>query len=1382
MNLLKIFLSATLLMVAFSFSGCQPNNSDTPETNTTNPDINNTLPPIDVNSTKNPVSLQFIFSNDINVTSSGEQRAVYIRAFDASGTLNTEGSITVQYPGKPDAGQFSPNTATIVDGIAQFTYTAPLDLQGRVNAGDSFSDYTFFSTSNGAVNITLHVNYTPGSTIVVGDPILSQLTLSESTINITQSEETKTLTLFAYTDQSTTDINLEVGIQYGNLGLDVGYFTPGSPSIVNGRVTFEYHGPLNLLNTSNTLGTTAFTLFDKANPGVTAPLVVNFIPGIPVIRVENPTVSLTRNTQTETITVLAFDSLSNKAFSTGTILVEYPTDITNGTVSGGTFTQNEATIVNGKAVFTFNGPNPLASIANQTFVFKYKENQTVATNLVMQYTPDLPQISSLAINEATTILTQNAQTHTVVINALDAAGSFVNSGTINVKFPAAISAGTDLGTFTSFSVDIVNGQATFSYTGPVDLVKTSGITASETFTFTDAANNANTVNWITNFTPDTPTLRVESPTVILTGDAQAETVTVLAFDSNNQAFNTGTILVEYPTDITNGTVSGGTFTQNEATIVNGKAVFTFNGPNPLASIANQTFVFKYKENQTVATNLVMQYTPDLPQISSLAINKQVTTFTQNSQLYTVVINALDSNGDFVSSGIINVKFPAAISNGTDVGSFTEISVNVVNGQATFSYTGPVDLVATNAITASEIFTFVDASNNTNTVNWTTNFTPDTPTLRVESSTIILISDAQSETVTVLAFDSNNQAFNTGTVLVEYPTDITSGAVSGGTFTQNEATIINGKAVFEFSGPAKLLAIATQVFTFKYKSNPISVATLNIEYTPPTIEVILPTNTVVLKKNSEVITIDVSVVDSTNNNPYSEGEVKVQFPSDIKTGRDIGFFSDLNVSIVGGHALFSYTAPTVLDANESNITFAFYHDTDLAPRQQFTFIIEPDTNQEVLTSYQLSSSIDTSGSTMDIDSSKSVSFFIKDEFGGDVADQNITSFKVTILNPLLGTLSSTDGNETNSTSNFLLFTTSSVSMNVNSTTISGVIPLKIDVEFFDVNNKAQILSKVFNMVVLSGPPSAISLSYIGTNIRETPYQTATFTENWMLRVTDRYDNVVNSNPSVSVGMIAGYTVDATNSGVGANNYLYFENGGSMKKISQTFETVSNVFPSNIDSTDSLVVFGDGFTYEASGKWSFTDNSASVLDLLETFDGNDSLSTDLGFAVGNNHRQDPEGGEAVVTVKPRDANSIMDDTGSMVIEVEYDYFLTGKSVMLWANLVGFDLPTGKTTRIGEAKKVTLRALGLSAPIENTAAGETGVIHRIAVEIKDSPAYYRHANFVYSVKTSSNLQVNSVTSSNNNLGNNIAYVDVNVTDIDTVGAAGTIEITNIRVSSEF
>ena len=944
MNLIKIFLSATLLIMAFSMSGCQGNNSDTPESNTTDP---NPLPPIDVNASKDPVTLSFVFSDEMNVTSSGEQRAVYIRAFDASGTLNTEGSITVQYPQKPDAGQFSPNTATIVDGIAQFTYTAPLDLQGRVDAGDTFSEYTFFSTTNGAVNATLRVNYTPGSSIVIGDPILQTLTLSESTINITQSEETKTLTLFAYTDQSTTDIDLSVGIQFGNTGADVGYFNPSSPSIVDGRVTFTYNGPLNLLTTSSSLATTTFTLYDKANPGITTPLVVNFVPNIPVIRVESPTVTLTKDSQAETVTVLAFDSITNKAFESGTILVEYPTAITNGSVSGGTFTQNEATIVNGKAVFSFNGPTPLTQIANQTFTFKYKENQTVSTNLTMQYSPTLPSIASLAINEAST------------------------------------------------------------------------------------------------------------------------------------------------------------------------------------------------------------------------------TISKDKQIHKVVINAIDTNGDFVASGTINVKFPAAISNGTDVGSFTEFSVDVVNGQATFEYSGPSSVLSTSLILANAVFEFSDAAGIASTVNWTVAYNPEVPVIRLSNSSITITEDSESVVVHVLGFDENNQSLNAGTISVAYPTEIVNQNANAGRFLENEAEISNGEALFTFSGPETLENISDLIFTFSYKGNVlVPTKDLTVSYTPPTATVILNKITEEVTLNSQTVNIDVDVRDAFNN-PFPTGSVKVVYPEDVKTGRDIGVFISSEIELVNGIASFVYTAPKNLDANTSDIVFEFYHDSLPTTTKTFTITLNPEPNQVILTDYFLTTSYADGNITMDLESTKLITFYVKDKDENLLGDTNITTIDVSVLNIALADLSDTNASAV--PADIKQLTKNSASLSILSNTVSGVVPIKVVATFKGVNNEDVVLTEVFNVVVVSGPPTAMSISYVSST---NDTDNSKFIDKMVVSITDKYSNRVNNNPGLSVALIAGYTSDTS----GPLGYMYHPSGATIDTTDDKIKVPSGaVMQTTITNAIQAIVTDTGSNY-------------------------------------------------------------------------------------------------------------------------------------------------------------------------------------------------------------
>jgi len=909
MNVIKIFLSATLLMMAFTMSGCQGNNSDTPEDNVTAPVF-----PIDNNSTL-PASLTFVNNSEINVTSSGQEITVTLIARNTANTTDTEGSVSVQYLTTSNTGLVTDSPAVISNGVVTFNYIAPLDLQGAVNNGSTYSELRFFSVSNPNANATLRINYSPGSSIVVGEPILQTLTLSESNISITQSEGTKILTLFAYTDQSTTDIDLEVGIQYGDVGVDVGYFTPASPSIVDGRVTLTYNGPLNLLNTSGSLTSTVFTLYDKKNPGITAPLTVNFL-------------------------------------------------------------------------------------------------------------------------------------------------------------------------------------------------------------------------------PDTPKLRVENPTITLTEDAVSKTVTILAFDSNNQAFDSGSILVEYPTDITNGTYSGGTFTQNEATISNGKAIFTFVGPNPLNTIPNQTFTFKYKENQSSAALLVIQYTPSTPQITGLSIDESNTTISNDQEIHTAVINAIDASGNFVNSGTIKVSFPDVISDGTDVGSFTSFNVDIVNGQASFNYTGPKHLLDTSLVTSSEVFTFIDTQNNTNEVNWTVNFTPDTPTIRMDESNITVVTDSEIISVKVLAFDKNNQSLNSGTISVTYPSEIVNDNVNGGLFTQTEVSISAGEAIFTYTGPANLTADTSSLdFIFTYKENTnVSPTKLTLNYAPLSASVYLNETTQEVTLNSETFNMEVDVRDS-NNNPFITGNVKIVYPDDVKFGRDVGSFISSEITLdASGKASFVYTAPKNLDANTSDITFGFYHDSEPSLVKNFVVTLSPVENQNILTDYTLTSSYAGGSISMDLESTKLITFYVNslDENNNTslLGDSNITSLVVTVLNTQLANLD--DTNASTDPENSKTLSKNSASLSIISNTISGVVPIKVVATFKDLNNEEKIITEVFNVVIVSGPPTGMSISYASTaNDGSTK-----FIEKMIVAIVDKYSNRVNNNPGYAVGLIAGYATDSS----GSLNYMYHNTGG------------------------------------------------------------------------------------------------------------------------------------------------------------------------------------------------------------------------------------------------
>ena len=535
----------------------------------------------------------------------------------------------------------------------------------------------------------------------------------------------------------------------------------------------------------------------------------------------------------------------------------------------------------------------------------------------------------------------------------------------------------------------------------------------------------------------------------------------------------------------------------------------------------------------------------------------------------------------------------------------------------------------------------------------------------------------------------------------------------------------------------------------------------------------------IKLNNEVVNIKIKVIDETNN-PYSKGNIKIVYPNDVRSGRDIGYFDLSTVALSNGIADFSYHAPSDLQSNKSDIIFSFYHDENPTSLKEYTIKINPEVNQTILTNYYLSTANKTDV-RIGLQSSKLVSYYVQNENNKTLADSYMKSITISSLNPSLGTLEDSLGNVGDS---LMIEDKNNISINVKSNTKSGVVPLKVKAVFNDANGVEQILENVFNMLVVSGPPSAISLSYAST---EQDREYAKFVENWVLTVTDKYNNKVNSNPVVSMGMLASYAKDSSTPGRNIYEFLYYKPsiGGELQSAEpfDIFESNCDIFANVDQENDVLVLFGDGYKYNASGKWDFYEHNLSALELVDDFNG--TKVTDLGFAVGNNHRQDScdEGVEWVANVYPKDNNYILDNDGRMIIKVEYDYYLTGKDVVLWTNLTGYQHDSKENVRIGEAKKITLRGQGLESYIDKIAVPKaTTATYRIPIKISNTNEYYQNARFGgYNIKASDTIIINDISDSNNDIINNcIAYVDVNVTS--DINKTGTIELQNVLIVNEF
>ena len=707
-----------------------------------------------------------------------------------------------------------------------------------------------------------------------------------------------------------------------------------------------------------------------------------------------------------------------------------------------------------------------------------------------------------------------------------------------------------------------------------------------------------------------------------------------------------------------------------------------------------------------------------------------------------------------------------------------------NGHVAFNYTAPDNPIDTNIT-----FRIKNTTISTQAILKVDSALNDKPKIRVdaEDSTITLTEDSQNVSVKILAFNSNNEVFDSGSIVVRYPQFAVDGNASIGKFVEKEVEISNGEAVFAFNGPSVLEAINSLNFTFVYKENVDVNTTLTVKYEPETIDIVLPETTKEITVNNQPLNIEVKAFDS-KNNPYNSGVIKIKYPDDVKDGRDIGSFKSSEVSLVDGKAVFEYTAPSNLDDNTSDIVFKFYHDSDpsKADDNNFTITINPEANQTILTNYNLTSSITESDVTMDLNGSKLVAFYVKDADGNLVPDENMTSIKVTSKNVALGTLEDTKGNKGNE---LTINNKNSVSINVRSKKLSGLLPLEVEAKFKDANGEEQNLTKTFNLVVLSGPPSAISISYVGTKEDK---ENAKYIQTMVVTVTDKYNNLVDSNPAVSMGVLAGYAQDSSGKANNSAGYLYFRSrdnahNGSINASNNKFTAQDEVFE-NVDQTNQyLTIFGDGYVYDVSGKWDIQVDTNKTLDLVDDYNGSDTDK--LGFAVGNNFRQDmcEDGVGWVANVYPTDkGNYSISDNGSMKIDIEYDYYLTGKDVVLWVNLVGSH--DGNITRIGEAKKITLRGNGLTSETYSFSKGFQGEV-KLHIMVSDTE-YLKNSNFGYSVKVDSDDA--NWTVIDDSMEHNItycygdqnqtgeSYVDINFTS--PTPKAGTVSLQNLIIGNEF
>jgi len=208
------------------------------------------------------------------------------------------------------------------------------------------------------------------------------------------------------------------------------------------------------------------------------------------------------------------------------------------------------------------------------------------------------------------------------------------------------------------------------------------------------------------------------------------------------------------------------------------------------------------------------------------------------------------------------------------------------------------------------------------------------------------------------------------------------------------------------------------------------------------------------------------------------------------------------------------------------------------------------------------------------------------------------------------------------------------------------------------------------------------------------------------------------------------------------------GNESGQTAEAFNGVSgqSVSWADIDN-DRLVVFGGGFVYEALGKWDLNSVDPQLLGLKDDYYG--TTRSDLGFAIGHNNRQDLCSGDQREYVGNMKSDRYqIDENGNALIEFVYDYHLTGKDIMVWVNLTGFQADNNKTGRIGEAQKHTLRGNGL-VPVPSGGykilKGTTRHGVSFAIDHENAPEWYQNGKFGWAVKSGSSCDWSIDDSSN-------------------------------------
>ncbi len=828
------------------------------------------------------------------------------------------------------------------------------------------------------------------------------------------------------------------------------------------------------------------------------------------------------------------------------------------------------------------------------------------------------------------------------------------------------------------------------------------------------------------------TLSVANGSSLSVSDATGQALIIVrAFNSVNVLNTEGNITVQYQ----NLATPSGTMSPGITKLEQGIAVFNYTPPANIENLIAQGITgtqFKFYSDSGAEAILNVSYVKvsddtgtgggTADDIAKIVLSESTFTVTQSKETKEISVYAFTSSGVGVSSGSVQIKYPAAaIASGIDAGT-VPAKVSITDGIGRFVYTAPSDLSKATQLSPAR-FTVQDVANTSVSQTFEVSYsssggTQINPIIRVEGAPSVITVAGEKINVTLLVVDDNNVPLGDGTILVQYPT-----ASNLGLFAESEVSIKNGQAVFEYTAPDPLIAGTTAEFTFRYKENPASNPTVwSVQFSPGTPQVTDSEinvlryfgGKVIITENSQGVPIDIFGFD-VNNAPVSNGIVRVSYPAENSGSVDIGNIApSIEAAIENGKATFTYTGPADLNRTIHNLTrpWVIYRFCDKAVDStaecadvNVTYSLDTTVPQPDLQEYVIDFGVG-ADNTLNLDTLTPFTIVLKTKEGSVVEAERISDVTITSKRPQLAVLADSNGVESASLS--LGGGKNPVNAYIKTNTISGLVDFEVQVTFKDTQGLTKTETEIKSVVIFSGPPTTLSITKNGTVKDELQ---GAFKDELVVHVADQYGNPVNTEPTFTVSAIIGPADDPNHlsterdgGGLGDFGYLYDLNGaGTISSAGGVtyFDTVGDHSFANIDiNNDKLITFtptDNAYKYPALGSWTILEIVSNTrLRLKEDYVEDPNIpANNLRYVVGHNFRDsncNSTIGHYNVRVVPSGDVFQLDENGTGIVNLFYDYPLVGADVFVAANILGHSNSINEVVRIGNAYKRFLSGVGI------------------------------------------------------------------------------------------